>query len=94
MSTMKKRIPVFLLALAMMVAMALPSFAATFRSNIARSIPTNYPYFRGCWNDGRDSNGDMYELKIANLKKTYLLPGRRIAVRKALPQKKQALAGV
>ena len=28
MSTMKKRIPMFLLALAMMVAMALPTFAA------------------------------------------------------------------
>lgn len=29
MSTMKKRIPMFLLALAMMVAMALPTFAAS-----------------------------------------------------------------
>lgn len=36
----------------------------------------------------------MYELKITNLKKTYLLPGRGLSVRKALPQKKQALAGV
>ena len=35
----------------------------------------------------------MYELKITNLKKTYLLPGRGLSVRKALPQKKQALAG-
>lgn len=62
MSTMKKRIPMFLLAIAMMVAMALPSFAATFQSNTARSIPTNYPYFLGCWNGGRDSNGDMHVL--------------------------------
>ena len=31
MSTMKKRIPMFLLALAMMVAMALPTFAASYR---------------------------------------------------------------
>ena len=31
MSTMKKRIPMFLLALAMMVAMALPTFAAAYR---------------------------------------------------------------
>ena len=62
MSTMKKRIPMFLLAIAMMVAMALPSFAATFQSNTARSIPTNHPYFLGCWNGGRDSNGDMHVL--------------------------------
>ena len=33
MSTMKKRIPMFLLALAMMVAMALPTFAASYRPN-------------------------------------------------------------
>ena len=33
MSTMKKRIPMFLLALAMMVAMALPTFAAAYRPN-------------------------------------------------------------
>lgn len=36
MSTMKKRIPMFLLALAMMIAMALPTFAA-----VARAVPTN-----------------------------------------------------
>ena len=30
---MKKRIPMFLLALAMMVAMALPTFAASYRPN-------------------------------------------------------------
>ena len=36
----------------------------------------------------------MYELKITNLKKTYPLPGRGLSVRKALPQKKQALAGL
>ena len=30
MSTMKKRIPMFLLALAMMVAMAVPAFAASY----------------------------------------------------------------
>ena len=35
MSTMKKRIPMFLLALAMMVAMALPTFAASYRHNLA-----------------------------------------------------------
>ena len=33
MSTMKKRIPMFLLALAMMVAMAVPAFAASYRPN-------------------------------------------------------------
>ena len=36
MTTMKKRIPMFLLALAMMVAMAVPAFAAT-----ARAVPSN-----------------------------------------------------
>lgn len=39
MSTMKKRIPMFLLALAMMVAMALPTFAAEPRSLL--DVPTN-----------------------------------------------------
>ena len=36
----------------------------------------------------------MYELKITNLKKTYLLPGSGLSVRNALPQKEQALAAV
>jgi len=35
MSTMKKRIPMFLLALAMMVAMALPTFAADYNNSLA-----------------------------------------------------------
>jgi len=36
----------------------------------------------------------MYELKIANPKRTYLLPGKGLSVRKVLPQKRQALSGV
>lgn len=39
MSTMKKRIPMFLLALAMMVAMALPTFAL---SNKTSTMPSNH----------------------------------------------------
>ena len=39
MSTIKKRIPMFLLALAMMVAMALPTFAAEPRALL--DVPTN-----------------------------------------------------
>lgn len=39
MSTMKKRIPLFLLALAMMVAMALPTFAL---SNKTSTMPSNH----------------------------------------------------
>ena len=35
MSTMKKRIPMFLLALAIMVAMALPTFAADYNNSLA-----------------------------------------------------------
>ena len=45
MSTMKKRIPMFLLALAMMVAMALPTFAASYRPNVKHEKDgSSYPY--------------------------------------------------
>ena len=38
MSTMKKRIPMFLLALAMMVAMALPTFALSNKTSTMRNV--------------------------------------------------------
>ena len=60
MSTMKKRIPMFLLALAMMVAMALPTFAASYRPNAQFGYLLNI----------NGSTGSAYQGRALNLMKT------------------------
>ena len=60
MSTMKKRIPMFLLALAMMVAMALPTFAAAYRPNAQFDHLLNI----------NGSTGSAYQGRALNLMKT------------------------
>lgn len=60
MSTMKKRIPMFLLALAMMVAMALPAFAASYRPNGQFGYLLNI----------NGSTGSAYQGRALNLMKT------------------------
>ena len=60
MSTMKKRIPMFLLALAMMVAMALPTFAAAYRPNAQFDYLLNI----------NGSTGSAYQGRALNLMKT------------------------
>ena len=60
MSTMKKRIPMFLLALAMMVAMALPTFAASYRPNAQFGYLLNI----------NGSTGSAYKGRVLNLMKT------------------------
>lgn len=63
MSKMKKRIPMFLLALAMMVAMALPTFALEpVQSNTARRVPVSSPVSIACWGGATDSDGSMHIL--------------------------------
>ena len=69
MSTMKKRIPMFLLALAMMVAMALPTFAASYRPNAQFGYLLNINGSTGSAYQGRALNlipaldvvGDAFE---------------------------------
>lgn len=62
MSTMKKRIPMFLLALAMMVAMALPTFAdwlnISYRPNFFATSNNNW------LNVTRTGNADPYMKKL------------------------------
>lgn len=60
MSTMKKRIPMFLLALAMMVAMAVPAFAASYRPNAQFGYLLNI----------NGSTGSAYQGRALNLMKT------------------------
>lgn len=60
MSTMKKRIPMFLLALAMMVAMAVPAFAAAYRPNAQFDYLLNI----------NGSTGSAYQGRALNLMKT------------------------
>ena len=60
MSTMKKRIPMLLLALAMMVAMALPTFAAAYRPNAQFDHLLNI----------NGSTGSAYQGRALNLMKS------------------------
>ena len=66
MSTMKKRIPMFLLALAMMVAMALPTFAASYRPNAQFGYLLNI----------NGSTGSAYQGRALNLMKTDTMGNR------------------
>lgn len=69
MSTMKKRIPMFLLALAMMVAMALPTFAASYRPNAQFGYLLNI----------NGSTGSAYQGRALNLMKTDTMGEIRIS---------------
>jgi hypothetical protein len=68
MSTMKKRIPMFLLALAMMVAMALPTFADGFtnQSSVCAEMLTDFAELRKVWG-GRVFPALLAILAAANL---------------------------
>ena len=73
MSTMKKRIPMFLLALAMMVAMALPTFAL---SNKTSTMPSNHDA-EECVSDivaaNSDDTGTVTPYAAAHCEKTVML---------------------
>ena len=63
MSTMKKRIPMFLLALAMMVAMALPTFAADYNNSLATYNSIRY----GSCSLNINGNNVVYDNQNVNL---------------------------
>ena len=69
MSTMKKRIPMFLLALAMMVAMAVPAFAASYRPNAQFGYLLNINGSTGSAYQGRALNTDLARLLVLNRQK-------------------------